>query len=102
MCWSAAFNNDICLLRHLSYCLFLLSLVHGAQKATKLMITSFVHGSDGLGNQDFPPSATKPVDQSAAAFLVEQPNLYPGQVTIVALSPLTNLALVCSPLLRVG
>jgi len=33
------------------------------------------------------------VDQSAAAFLVEQANLYPGQVTVVALGPLTNLAL---------
>ncbi|AQK89685.1 putative uridine nucleosidase 2 [Zea mays] len=63
------------------------------KKATKLRIASFVHGSDGLGNQDFPPPATKPIDQSAAAFLVEQANLYPGQVTIVALGPLTNLAL---------
>ncbi|PWZ32206.1 putative uridine nucleosidase 2 [Zea mays] len=63
------------------------------KKATKLRIASFVHGSDGLGNQDFPPPATKPVDQSAAAFLVEQANLYPGQVSVVALGPLTNLAL---------
>jgi inosine-uridine nucleoside N-ribohydrolase len=63
------------------------------QKATKLRIASFVHGSDGLGNQNFPPPAGKPVDQSAAAFLVEQSNLYPGQVTVVALGPLTNLAL---------
>lgn len=63
------------------------------KKATKLRIASFVHGSDGLGNQNFPPPAGKPVDQSAAAFLVEQSNLYPGQVTVVALGPLTNLAL---------
>ncbi|CAM0880345.1 unnamed protein product [Alopecurus aequalis] len=63
------------------------------KKATKLRIASFVHGSDGLGNQNFPPPTGKPVDQSAAAFLVEQANLYPGQVTVVALGPLTNLAL---------
>ncbi|XP_015690245.1 probable uridine nucleosidase 2 isoform X2 [Oryza brachyantha] len=63
------------------------------KKATKLRIASFVHGSDGLGNQNFPPPAGRPVDQSAAAFLVEQANLYPGQVTVVALGPLTNLAL---------
>jgi len=63
------------------------------KKATKLRIASFVHGSDGLGNQNFPPPAGKAVDQSAAAFLVEQANLYPGQVTVVALGPLTNLAL---------
>lgn len=63
------------------------------KKATKLRIASFVHGPDGLGNQNFPPPTGKPVDQSAAAFLVEQANLYPGQVTVVALGPLTNLAL---------
>ncbi|WVZ71842.1 hypothetical protein U9M48_020376 [Paspalum notatum var. saurae] len=63
------------------------------KKAAKLRIASFVHGADGLGNQDFPPPAAKPVDQSAAAFMVEQANLYPGQVTVVALGPLTNLAL---------
>ena len=86
------------LLCHLNCCFsFVFPSVHGAQKATKLRIASFVHGSDGLGNQDFPPPATKPVDQSAAAFLVEQANLYPGQVSVVALGPLTNLALVCSP-----
>ncbi|CAL4977179.1 unnamed protein product [Urochloa decumbens] len=63
------------------------------KKASKLRIASFVHGSDGLGNQDFPAPATKPIDQTAAAFLVDQANLYPGQVTVVALGPLTNLAL---------
>ncbi|KAL5231005.1 hypothetical protein ABZP36_029781 [Zizania latifolia] len=63
------------------------------KKATKLRIASFVHGSDGLGNQNFPPPTGKPVEQSAATFLVEQANLYPGQVTVVALGPLTNLAL---------
>ncbi|KAI4980864.1 hypothetical protein ZWY2020_021349, partial [Hordeum vulgare] len=62
-------------------------------KATKLRIASFVHGSDGLNNQNFHPPAGKAVEQSAAAFLVEQANLYPGQVTVVALGPLTNLAL---------
>uniref|UniRef100_I1PCE5 uridine nucleosidase n=1 Tax=Oryza glaberrima TaxID=4538 RepID=I1PCE5_ORYGL len=67
--------------------------VHGTKKATKLRIASFVHGSDGLGNQNFPPPTGKPLDQSAAAFLVKQANLYPGQVTVVALGPLTNLAL---------
>ncbi|XP_044955126.1 probable uridine nucleosidase 2 [Hordeum vulgare subsp. vulgare] len=62
------------------------------KKATKLRIASFVHGLDGLNNQNFHPPAGKAVEQSAAAFLVEQANLYPGQVTVVALGPLTNLA----------
>ncbi|XP_044500144.1 probable uridine nucleosidase 2 isoform X1 [Mangifera indica] len=62
-------------------------------KGTKLRIADFVHGADGLGNQNFPPPKGKAVEQSAAAFLVEQAKLYPGKVTVVALGPLTNLAL---------
>jgi inosine-uridine nucleoside N-ribohydrolase len=62
-------------------------------KATKLRIADFVHGADGLGNQNFPPPKGKPIKQSAAAFLVEQANLYPGKITVVALGPLTNIAL---------
>ncbi|XP_059658303.1 probable uridine nucleosidase 2 isoform X1 [Cornus florida] len=62
-------------------------------KGTKLRIADFVHGADGLGNQNFPPPIGKPIEQSAAAFLVQQANLYPGEVTVVALGPLTNIAL---------
>ncbi|KAJ4748669.1 Pyrimidine-specific ribonucleoside hydrolase rihA [Rhynchospora pubera] len=62
-------------------------------KTTKLRIASFVHGTDGLGNQNFPPPNGQPIGQSAPSFLVEQANLYPGEVTVVALGPLTNLAL---------
>ncbi|XP_073007048.1 probable uridine nucleosidase 2 isoform X3 [Typha latifolia] len=62
-------------------------------KATKLRIADFVHGTDGLGNQNFPPPKGQPIGQSAASFLVEQTNEYPGEVTVVALGPLTNIAL---------
>ncbi|KAK3444339.1 hypothetical protein EUGRSUZ_A00423 [Eucalyptus grandis] len=62
-------------------------------KGTKLRIADFVHGADGLGNQNFPPPKGKPIEQSAATFLIEQANLYPGEVTVVALGPLTNIAL---------
>ncbi|KAL3835123.1 hypothetical protein ACJIZ3_009859 [Penstemon smallii] len=62
-------------------------------KGTKLRIADFVHGTDGLGNQNFPPPKGKPIEQSATEFLTEQASLYPGQVTVVALGPLTNIAL---------
>ncbi|CAA2933686.1 probable uridine nucleosidase 2 [Olea europaea subsp. europaea] len=62
-------------------------------KGTKLRIADFVHGTDGLGNQNFPPPKGKPIELSAADFLIQQANLYPGKVTVVALGPLTNVAL---------
>ncbi|GAV67154.1 IU_nuc_hydro domain-containing protein, partial [Cephalotus follicularis] len=62
-------------------------------KGTKLRIADFVHGADGLGNQNFLPPKGKAIKQSAAEFLVEQANLYPGKVTVVALGPLTNVAM---------
>lgn len=62
-------------------------------KATKLRVADFVHGVDGLGNQNFPQPKSKPIEKSAAEYLVEQANLYPGEITVVALGPLTNLAL---------
>lgn len=62
-------------------------------KGTKLRIADFVHGTDGLGNQNFPPPKGKPIEQSAADFLIQQASCYPGKVTVVALGPLTNIAL---------
>lgn len=60
---------------------------------TKLRIADFVHGADGLGNQNFPPPEGKAVEESAAAFLVRQAKNKPGKITVVALGPLTNIAL---------
>ena len=65
------------------------------QKGAKPRIADFVHGADGLGNQNFLPPEGKPIEDSAAAFLVQQAKLNPGKVTVVALGPLTNVALVC-------
>ncbi|KAL6573418.1 putative uridine nucleosidase 2 [Orobanche hederae] len=62
-------------------------------KGTKLRIAHFVHGTDGLGNQNIPPPKGKPIEQSAVDFLIQQASLYPGKVTVVALGPLTNIAL---------
>jgi inosine-uridine nucleoside N-ribohydrolase len=54
---------------------------------------AFVHGSDGQGNVDLPPpdAAAQPID--AAHFLIETVMRAPGEITLVALGPLTNVAL---------
>lgn len=57
-------------------------------------IADFVHGSDGLGNLNLPSPSTKKIEKSASDFLVETVSQHPGEVSILALGPLTNLALV--------
>lgn len=62
------------------------------QGAVKEHIADFVHGSDGLGNTHPTLSDRKPIDTFAPDFLIQKVNEFPGEVTIVALGPLTNLA----------
>ncbi len=52
----------------------------------------FIHGDDGQGNTFSPTSASKPVNLSAEDFIIEQVNKFPGQITLTALGPLTNIA----------
>ncbi|GGD62511.1 nucleoside hydrolase [Lacimicrobium alkaliphilum] len=51
----------------------------------------FVHGADGFGNIDWPASDKQAESQNAVDFIIEQIRANPGQITIVALGPLTNL-----------
>jgi inosine-uridine nucleoside N-ribohydrolase len=53
----------------------------------------FVHGKDGQGNVFLPPPTTKPLNMHAAQFLIDTVMSDPGNVTIVALGPLTNVAM---------
>jgi purine nucleosidase len=53
----------------------------------------FVHGEDGMGNIQ-PPAARASIDgRSAAQFIVDMVSTYPGEITLVPLGPLTNIAL---------
>jgi purine nucleosidase len=52
----------------------------------------FVHGKDGLGNTNQPEPSIKPQDKPAAQFLAEMAKAYPGQITILAVGRLSNLA----------
>jgi len=71
-------------------------VAHGAGLPLVVPLESaadFVHGSDGLGNINLPPPQGRAVDQPAAQFIVERVMAQPGEVTLVPIGPLTNLAL---------
>ncbi|WP_412079063.1 nucleoside hydrolase [Streptomyces xanthophaeus] len=67
----------------------------GAEKPLQqpLDTAEFVHGPDGLGGQAGPASARRPTDESAAEQIVRLARQRPGEVTLLCLAPLTNLAL---------
>jgi uridine nucleosidase len=57
-------------------------------------LNSPVHGNDGLGNAflDAPPPAGRPLEISAAEQIVRTVMDRPGELTLIAIGPLTNLA----------
>ena len=59
----------------------------------KLPPPDFVHGKDGFGNVNLPPPIGQPVEESAAEFIVDTVKAHPGEVTLVVLGPMTNIAL---------
>jgi purine nucleosidase len=52
-----------------------------------------VHGGNGIGGVVLPPAATVPVAESAAELLVRLAHEHPGRLRVLAIGPLTNLAL---------
>jgi inosine-uridine nucleoside N-ribohydrolase len=54
----------------------------------------FIHGADGLGNLPSRVPTTRQADvRSAAQFIVDMARAQPGQITMVPVGPLTNIAL---------
>lgn len=53
----------------------------------------FIHGRDGLGNTDQPDPKITFQSKSAAQFIVDMAKDFPGEVTILAVGRLTNLAM---------
>ncbi|MBE7552770.1 MAG: nucleoside hydrolase [Anaerolineales bacterium] len=71
-------------------------VAHGAESPLLAPLgpaADFVHGWDGLGNINLPPPQGRAVDRPAAQFIVETVMAYPGEITLVPIGPLTNLAL---------
>lgn len=50
------------------------------------------HGKDGLGDIGLPLKGRNPTPGRAADIIVDTINRYPGEITLVALAPLTNIA----------
>lgn len=55
-------------------------------------IASDIHGLDGLGNTHPPAPKGKLVRESAAEFIINTVRAYPGEVMLVPIGPLTNIA----------
>src|SRR5262249_48701249 len=53
----------------------------------------YIHGDDGMGNSFFPPATQRPEREHAVHALIRLINANPGQLTILAQAPLTNLAM---------
>ena len=53
----------------------------------------FVHGDDGFGNINHPPTTRTLDPRPSAQFIIDMARKYPGEITIVAVGPLGNLAL---------
>ncbi|MFD2922290.1 nucleoside hydrolase [Halobacillus naozhouensis] len=60
---------------------------HIKEKSTR------IHGEDGLGNSGLPFSKRTPHPYEAADFIIEKMEEYPGQITVIAVGPQTNMAL---------
>lgn len=57
-----------------------------------LETATVVHGNDGMGDIGLPLNGFSPQPTHAVDAIVDIVNAYPGEVTIVTLGPLTNLA----------
>ena len=57
----------------------------------ELVVAQFFHGSDGLGDQDYPPPVRQAAAGDAVEVLIDTIRSYPG-IVLVTLGPLTNVA----------
>jgi pyrimidine-specific ribonucleoside hydrolase len=58
----------------------------------RLVNATYAHGNNGLGGVQFPEPKLKPVSESAVQLICRIAQANPGEITIVALGPLTNVA----------
>lgn len=61
--------------------------------AQRLITAEFVHGKNGMADIELPPSACRPDPRFAPDLIIEMVHRMPGQLTLVPIGPLTNIAL---------
>lgn len=52
-----------------------------------------VHGKDGMGDSFFEKAQQRPEDQHAIDFIIEKVKAAPGEISLLAIAPLTNIAM---------
>lgn len=57
------------------------------------VLADYVHGKDGMGEHWFPRARQRPEREHAVDEMVRRVNEAPGEITICAIGPLTNLAM---------
>ena len=58
----------------------------------RLVTAAYAHGENGLGGAIFPEPKIKPVAEPAAKFISQLVRKYPGEITLITIGPLTNVA----------
>src|ERR1700737_4749983 len=58
----------------------------------RLVTAAYAHGENGLGGAVFPEPKTKPIAEPAEYFFRTIVPKYPGEVTLIPIGPLTNIA----------
>jgi inosine-uridine nucleoside N-ribohydrolase len=58
----------------------------------RLVTATYAHGENGLGGAIFPEPTIRPVAEPAPQFIRQIVRKYPGEVTLITIGPLTNIA----------
>ena len=58
----------------------------------RLVTATYAHGENGLGGAVFPDPKLKPAADPAATFIRTLVHEYPGEITLLTIGPLTNIA----------
>jgi len=58
----------------------------------RLVTATYAHGENGLGGAVFPEPTIKPVPEPAAELIRQVIRKYPGEVSLIPIGPMTNIA----------